>query len=328
MKILIAGLGSIGQRHARNLRAVLGESVELLAYRVRGLPHVISEHMTIEAGPVEDKYGIRSFDCLDAALDQRPLATLVCNPSSDHVAVAYAALSAGSHVFIEKPLSDVWDGVDELIDLAERSRLVATVGYQMRFHPALLRVRDALCRNAIGQIVSVKAVWHEYLPDAHPYEDYRQSYAARAELGGGVLRCFIHEFDYLFWLFGLPRRVTTIGGRLGHLDIDVEDTAQTQLEYHHAGRTVMVDLDLSFATRERRRTLDVVGENGTVSADFNAAITGFERNHLFVGELKHFLSAIDGVHAPAVPLRHAAQSLRMALAARQSLAAGRTITLQ
>lgn len=328
MKILIAGLGSIGQRHARNLRVLLGDGVELIAYRRRGRPHVITDAMAIEPGAaVEARYNIRAWERLDRALDERPDATIVCNPSSLHLDVARAALAAGSHVLIEKPLSHSWDGVEGLIDAADRGRLVAAVAYQMRFHPALLRARDALCRRALGAIRSVRAVWHEYLPDAHPYEDYRESYAARADLGGGVLRCFIHEFDYLYWFFGLPVAVSTTGGNSGALEVDVEDRAQTRLQYTIGGRDVAVDVDLSFSSRDRVRTVDFAGDDGTLHVDLNAPLPGFDRNQLFLDELRDFLGAIEGRHAPAVPVRHGAQSLRVALAARQSLHGGRPVTL-
>jgi predicted dehydrogenase len=328
VKILIVGLGSVGQRHARNLRALLGESVDLITYRTRGLPHVITEQMTVDEGRVEERYGIRAHANQAAALCEQPAATIVCNPSSLHLGVARAALEAGSHVLIEKPLSHTWDGVESLIELADRRQLVAAVAYQMRFHPALHRVRESLCRRAIGELRSVRSVWHEYLPDAHPYEDYRQSYAARDELGGGVLRCFIHEFDYLYSLFGLPVEVSTTGGNTGALAIDVEDTAQTRMQYVIDGRSVPIEVDLSFSSRERIRTLDITGEDGSIHADFDEPLPGFDRNRLFVDELRDFLSAIADNHAPAVPIRHGAQSLRMALAARESLRSGRTVKLQ
>lgn len=343
MRLLIAGLGSIGQRHLRNLRALLGPDVDILAYRVRGLTHVITDRLAIEPGAsVTDKYGVRSFGRLDDALAERPDAVFVCNPTSEHMRTALAAVRAGCHVFVEKPLSDTYDGVDELIAVAEQSRRVVAVGYQMRLHPVLVRVRELLRDRAIGRVVSVRAEMGEFLPDAHPYEDYRVSYAARAELGGGVILCYIHELDYLCWLFGPPRRVFTMGGRLGDLDIDVEDTALTSLECQVDGHPLVMQLHHSFLQRPSSRTCEIVGDAGTIRADFiDSSLTvstqacpieqrvfeGFDRNQLFTGELKDFLSAISGDGAPIVPVREAAQSLRVALAAKTSLATGRAVDL-
>jgi predicted dehydrogenase len=337
VRVLIAGLGSIGQRHLRNLRHLLGDGVEIHAYRVRGLPFVITESMQVEEhASVEDCCGVRAFTCLDEALSMRPDAVLVCNPTNRHLATAMAAVQAGCHVLIEKPLSHSYDGVDGLIDLAERRGRVAAVGFQMRCHPALLRLRELLAMDTIGRVLSVRAEMGEYLPDAHPYEDYRQSYAARADLGGGVILCYAHEYDYLCWLFGMPSRVVTMGGRLGALEIDVEDTALTMLECHDGERVVPIQLQHSFLQRPSARSCEVVGERGTIRVDINApsievatasgierqTFPGFTRNDLFVAELRHFLSAVAGANAPVVTVREAAQSLRVALAARRSLASG------
>jgi predicted dehydrogenase len=342
MKILIAGLGSIGQRHLRNLRLILGDEVEIHAYRTRGLPHVITEGMQIdESRTVEDTYGVRSFARLDEALSERPDAVLVCNPTSEHLPAAMAAVRAGCHVLIEKPLADSNAGVEELIALAEEKGLVAAVGYQMRGHPALLRLRELLAQKRIGRVLSVRAEMGEYLPDAHPYEDYRTGYAAREDLGGGVIRCYVHEFDYLLWLFGMPTRVFTVGGRLGRLEIDVEDTALTTLECEVDGRPVLMQLHHSFLQRPPARTCEVVGECGSIRVDLNrpsiriASVAGveeqrfdgFQRNDLFVAELRNFLAAISGQDAPIVPARDGARSLRIALAARASLAGGEVVRL-
>lgn len=344
MRILVAGLGSIGQRHVRNLRALVGDEVEILAYRVRGLPDTITEAMAIEPGQaVEAAYNIRSFDRLEAGLAERPDAVLVCNPTSLHMRTALAAVRAGCHVLIEKPLADSLDGIEELITLAERRGLIAAVGYQMRFHPALVRLRELVCRQAIGQVVTVRAEFGEYLPSAHPYEDYRQSYAARADLGGGVILCYIHEFDYLCWLFGFPRRVFASGGRSGVLDVDVEDHALTTMECSLNGKAVAIQLQQDFLRRPGSRTCDIVGDAGTIHVDFSAphlvvvdrtgttieraTFDGFERNQLFLDEMKHFISAVNGADAPLVTAREAAQSLRVALAARESLATGQAVEL-
>jgi len=343
VKVLIAGLGSIGQRHARNLRALFGNGVEILAHRVRGLPHVITETMTIEPdGVVEDRYGIRSFAHLDDALAEHPVAAIICNPTSAHVEAALAAVRAGCHVLIEKPLSHAMHGVDELMSLAEEQGVVAAVGYQMRFHPALVRLRELLCRRAVGPVRSVRAEWQEYLPDAHPYEDYRHSYAARADLGGGVILCYIHELDYLTWLFGMPRRISTTGGRSGALDCDVEDTAVCLIEHDVDGRVVPVELRLSFAARPRVRRCEIHGAEGTIHVDLEApsievarpgavadriAFPSFSRNQPFLDELRHFFAAIDGSHPPSAPLPDAVRSLRVALAARESLATGEGVEL-
>jgi predicted dehydrogenase len=345
MKVLVVGLGSVGQRHVRNLRALLGDTVEILAARRRGLDHVIADRQQIAPGQdVVSAYGIRCCASIAAGLAERPDAVLVCNPTSEHLPAARAAVDAGCHVLIEKPLASDEDGVSELIDAADRHGVVAVVGYQLRFHPALLAARAWLCRSAIGPITAVHAEFGEFLPDAHPYEDYRVGYAARRDLGGGVILCYIHEFDYLGWLFGPPHQLHTEGGTLGDLEIDVEDTAHTTMQTRVDGRSVPVDVRLSFLTRPARRTCAIEGESGSIAIDLNEpsatlrdpdgttiehhAFEGFVRNQMFLDEMRQFLSAVAGVPASGlVPLREAARSLRVALAAKRSLATGMMVAV-
>ena len=342
-KVLIAGLGSIGQRHARNLRALFGNDIELLGYRRVGTVGVITAAMTLDPSvTVDERYGLRSFDRLDTALRERPDAVLVCTPTAHHIEVAIAAVRAGCHVLIEKPLAASDREIDSLLDAVDRTGVVATVGYQLRFHPALLRLRELLCAKTVGRVVSVRAEMGEYLPDAHPYEDYRVSYAGRADLGGGVILCYSHEIDYVLWLFGTARRVFASGGRLGDLDIDVEDTAVMTLDCTRDGRALPVQLHLSFLQRPPSRSCEVVGDRGTIRIDFaqpsltvadaSGAIArqtfdGFARNQLFLDELRAFDAAIGGDRSRVAPLADGVAALRVALAARTSLATGEAVTL-
>ncbi len=205
MKVLVVGLGGIGQRHVRNLRALLGDRVEFLAYRVRRLLHVVTPALEAdESHNIEREYGIRVFDTLDSALAAGPQAAFICNPSSMHVRAALACVRAGCDVFLEKPVSNSLDGVCELMEAASSLQRIVAVGYQLRFHPCFQALQEIVRGGLLGQLLAVRAQVGEYLPAWHPYEDYRRMYASRAELGGGVILSQIHEFDYLYALFGEP----------------------------------------------------------------------------------------------------------------------------
>ena len=128
----------------------------------------------------------------------------------------------GSDLFIEKPLSHNFDGIDELSDVVERHNSIVGLGYQYRFHPGIVRAKCWLEDGRIGNPVSADFVNGEYMPSWHPWEDYRLSYGARADLGGGAIVSQIHEFDLLYWMFGLPESVFAVGGHLSSLEIDVE----------------------------------------------------------------------------------------------------------
>jgi predicted dehydrogenase len=231
MKALFVGLGSVGQRHLRNLRTLKGNAIEIIAWRVRGLNQVVTDEISLEEGAdLVSRYNYREVSSLEAGLAEQPDCTFVCNPTSMHVPVALAALRADSHVFIEKPLSDSMADVDALIGEASRHKLVAYVGHQFRFHPAIQCLEQLLEKRAIGAVLAVRAVVGEHLPSFHPYEDYRDTYAARRELGGGVVLTQSHEIDYLCHLFGVPRRVFAIGGHVSTLELTVDDLAMVLMD--------------------------------------------------------------------------------------------------
>ncbi len=345
MKILIVGLGGIGQRHLRNLKALLGSDAEIIGCDLRRDMPVLTDQLKVEEGAtLESKYGFHIHPDLEEALAEQPEVTFICNPSSRHIPTAMRAAQAGCHLFIEKPLSHNLEGVDELIALMEQRGLKAAVGYQMRFHPCLQRLHALVQERKIGRMLSVRAEVGEYMPGWHTYDDYRQIYASRKDLGGGVILSQIHEMDYLYWLFGMPRSLYTLGGHLSSLEIDVEDTADTLMQCEFEGRTLPVALHQDYLQKPLSRFCEVFGEAGRILVnirDLNVSMwdgqgnllesttfEDFQRNQLFLSELKCFLDWIEGTGQAAVDLRTGAQSLRMALAAKESLASGKVIELQ
>ena len=170
MKICIAGFGSIGRRHFRNLQ-VLGEK-DIILYRTNKSTLPDDE---IKEIPVETDF--------QKVLNQKPDALFVANPTALHMDVAIPAAKQGCHIFMEKPISHNLDQVRELIAVSKASGAKIFVGFQFRFHPGLMIISNLLKENAIGQIVNFNCRWGEYLPNWHPWEDYRQGYSARADLG-------------------------------------------------------------------------------------------------------------------------------------------------
>lgn len=344
MKVLFAGLGGVGQRHLRNLRKILGNDVEVLAYRTRGLTLTLTDKLTVEADTeLEKKYDVKAFRDLDKALAEKPTAVFITNPSSLHVPIAMAAAKAGCHLFVEKPLSHNVDDVEALIQIANEKKLATLVGYQLRFHPLVKRLRELVEANAVGPVLAVKAEVGEYLPAWHPYEDYREMYASRKDLGGGVILSQIHEMDYLYSLFGLPKRVFALGGHLSSLEVDVEDVASISMQHEIDGRNIPIHIHEDYIQRPPSRTCVVVGDQGRIALDFHAlsirvwskgelieekSFAAFERNQLFLDEMQHFLDCVAGKTTSMVTLHDGLQSLRMALAAKESIATAQVVELK
>ncbi len=338
MRILIAGLGAIGQRHARNVRALRGDSVELFAFRSRRLRHVVTDTLTKDVTrDAEAELGIKAFESLDDALGVKPDALFICTPSSRHLDIAQRAADAGCHLFIEKPVSNTMEGVERLRATVAMGGLVAMVGSQWRFHPCVRALRKAIEAGSLGTIERADINYAEYLPDWHPYEDYRTSYAARSELGGGVVLTQIHDYDLACWLFGAPRRVSATGGKLSDLEIDVEDTADAVLE----GGKIPVHVRQTFASRPPVRTITVTGDRCSAKLDLlqakldfspplapGMAVADYQRNQMFIEEAANFLDCVDRREMPSVTLDDGIMALRVALAVKEAMTAGRTVQLR
>jgi predicted dehydrogenase len=321
-RCLFVGLGGIGQRHLRNLRALLGDSVEVVAYRVRRERQTLDDNLQVVPGvDLEQKYGVST--CPDVVF--------VTNPSSLHVPVALAAARQGCHLFIEKPLSHSLDHVNELAALCDERKLVTCVAYQLRYHPGFLRMQERLSAKAVGKLLSVRAEVGEYLPGFHPYEDYRRMYASKSALGGGVTLSQIHEIDYLCALFGTPRRVFSMGGHVSSLEIDVDDVAVSLLEFPRAdGGPLFVELHQDFVQRPAQRSLTAVGERGKLVWSLSGryfehsdesgkvierqSYADFPRNQAFLDELANFFGCVIRGEQCTPSLRDGALSLEVAVA--------------
>ena len=314
MKFMIAGLGSIGRRHLRNLIA-LGEE-DILLFR--------SGKSTLPDNELE---GYNTETELDAALAHKPDAVIVSNPTALHLDVAIPAAEAGCHLLLEKPISHNLERIEELRAAVGHGGGKILVGYQFRFHPGLQAVKRWLEEGKIGKPVSVRAHWGEYLPDWHPWEDYRNSYAAREDLGGGVVLTLCHPFDYLRWLLGEIESVLGMVGNLGDLGLEVEDTADVVLKFA-SGALGSVHLD--YYQRPATHNLEIIGTQGTIqwnnqdgSSRMYQSSTqewevmpppeGFKRNYLFLAEMRHFLEVVTGVAEPVCDLVDGIRALEIAV---------------
>jgi predicted dehydrogenase len=326
---LIAGFGSIGRRHLRNLQA-LGQS-DVILYRT-GKSTLATD---------EEVADLPVFYDLDDALAQRPTAVIVANPTALHMDVALRAARAGCHLLLEKPIAHNLEGVPELARLAAESGLHVLVGFQFRYHPGLRRLKQWLDEDAIGAVSSVQAHWGEYLPAWHPWEDYRHSYSVRPDLGGGVALTLCHPFDYLRWLIGEVETVAAFGGNQGGLDILVPDTISALLRFAN-GVTGQVHLD--YVQRPTEHRLQITGQGGTIRWDnadgaahcyrastgewetFSPAPT-FERNDLFLAETQNFLDCLTGSATPQCTAHDGIRALQIALCVEQSIQERRLVAL-
>ena len=173
MKILVVGYGSIGKRHVDNL--LLISNIEI----------IICTHRNNIDNNLKNK--CKFFESLDDCIHEKPVAAIISNVTSLHVQTALKLASAGLHLFIEKPLSNNLENIKELSNIVRDKKLITFMGYNLRFHNCIKKIKELLENNEIGKIISVNAESSSYLPDWHPDEDYRDSYASKENLGGGVV---------------------------------------------------------------------------------------------------------------------------------------------
>lgn len=344
MKILIVGLGSIGQRHLRNLRRSFGNKIDISAYRAVGRNLKISDNMTSEADiDLESDYNIKTYTDYDLALKDGPDAVIICNPTRLHVPVALKAAINGVNLFFEKPVSDSPAEIGKLSRIVKEKGLITFVGFQLRFNPCLKLIKDLLLKNRIGQVVTAYSEFGEYLPAAHPYEDYRNGYAARKDLGGGALLSLIHELDYLQWLFGMPNRVFAIGGKISALEMDADDSDSILMEHYISGRKVPVYVHLDFIQRPPSRKCVITGEQGKIIWDYYSSTVelrladggneifcfdNFNRNDMFKEEMEYFINCLSRSQKAEIDLEEGLKSLRIVFGARQSIETGEVVKVQ
>ena len=347
MKFLIAGLGSVGRRHLRNLRA-LGET-NILLYRTH---HATLSDDELTGIPVETDLR-RALDPSAGSGQAKPDAVIVANPTALHLDVAIPAAEAGCHIFLEKPVSGSMQGLDRLAAAAKKSGSRILVGFQFRFHPTLRKAADLIAGGVLGQVLTAHAHWGEYQPNWHPWEDYRQSYAARDDLGGGVVKTLTHPLDYVRWLVGEVDSVWSFNGHISPLELDVEDVGEIGLRFANGA---VGSVHVNYVQRPPVHRLEIVGTKGTLrwdnadgilnfyqmpaafgmwSANPSAPVVeqfappdGFERNVLFLDQMRHFIAVARGEADSICTLEDGVHTLQVALAAKRSAAQGKLISLK
>jgi len=321
VKFLIAGLGSIGRQHLRNLVS-LGER-DIILYR--------THKSTLPDKELEDFPVVTD---LESGLSLDPDAVIVTNPTSMHLEIATPAARAGCHLLLEKPVSHSLDGIEEFSTAVETGQVKVLVGYQYRFHPGLQKVKDLLQNDAIGDVVSARAHWGEFLPGWHPWEDHRLGYSGRSDLGGGVMLTLSHPIDYLCWLLGEVDEIWAFSGNLGDLGVDVEDTAEIGMKF---SKGTLSSIHLNYVQQPPEHYLQLVGTRGTIKWDYSdggvslysseeekwqlfTIEDGFVRNDMLLAEMAHFIAMVKGLEQPKCSLSDGVLAMNMAIAAKKSSA--------
>lgn len=248
LKILFVGIGSIAKRHICNLYIIAkkkGLSITIDAFRR------ISSTVPVD-GVKKEYTELSSVPCDYDAI-------FITNPTELHLDMLKQFHNKGKNFFIEKPVvSFVQLKAAKGFELRPDS--VYYVACPLRYNAVVQYIKDHIPTN---EVISVRSISSSYLPDWRKGQDYRQTYSAHKDMGGGVSIDLIHEWDYLTYLFGWPKEVKSIIGKKSNLEIDSDDYAIYIAEYSDK----IVELHLDYFGRKTIRTIELFTENDTIIGD-------------------------------------------------------------
>jgi len=288
------------------------------------------------------KNNIKVFSSLQESLKEIPDVGIICNETSFHVKTAIQLAKHDCHLFIEKPISNSLINIKTLANLIKKKNLITMIGCDMRFHKCINKMKKIIDSGDLGTILSVRAENGSYVPDWHPWEDYRDSYASKKNLGGGVVLTLIHEIDYLYWFFGNVNEVSAITDKVSNLEISVEDIATILLRFK---KNIIAEVHLDYFQQPESRNFKIVGTNGTIFWDSNSNqvlqynnskkkwttkfnYKNFQRNTQFIDELQYFLNCVKNKKQTINPVHEGLVPLKISLAAKKSSLLKKTIFIK
>lgn len=305
LNVCFVGIGSIAKRHIGNLVDISKErNIEL---NIDCLRHVES---SAEYPHIRNTY--YSVEELSAHYD----AVFITNPTSLHMEALEQFKNKSDNFFIEKPLCsrEQYDAVGETLDKYKEKNIY--VACPLRYTNVIQYIKNNVDFSSVNSIRSISS---SYLPDWRPDADYRQTYSAHKNLGGGVSIDLIHEWDYIYYLIGKPDKVFSIIKKVSDLEIDSDDAALYIADY--GNKTVEVHLD--YFGRETIRRAEIFTADDTIIADItNSKVIYLKsgktidlsegRNEFQKRELEYFLDILDGTAQSTNDLKKSLDVLRLA----------------
>jgi predicted dehydrogenase len=324
--VAVIGTGSIGRRHLENLQALGANAIA--CSRTAGRQFVLSNGVTISA-TTDYESVIRSADAI-----------VVATPTDEHLALALQIAKAKKALFIEKPLSHNLDGIAEL----KRASLdvVVEVGCQLRAHPGLQTFKSILASGVDGPVLAFRGCVGQRLDKWRPGTDYRVSYSADRERGGGALFDLVHEVDLALWLCGPFSGIFARLSNVSDLQLKADDLANLILE---TADGACGNLQLDMISPAYRRTFEVICERAsyewnyvrgvlTRNTEQESAVVfqirdGFDRNELFLAHMRHFLARVRGeVRNPLCSLSDGIADMFVLAAANESARSGKWTSIR
>lgn len=287
-RVLFIGLGSIGIRHLINLSDIfIEDGIDAIfdAVRIQNLP-LPKEADTL----IHHTY--TSFDDLNKDYD----IAFICNPTNLHLITLQTVAPFAQNFFIEKPVFS--DFVDFHDNLSFKSGGIQYVACPLRYTAVLQYIKEFVNKH---RIFAARAICSTYLPNWRPKVDYRNTYSAHIDQGGGVSIDLIHEWDYINWLFGFPKKICNFRGTYSNLELDSDDHSIYIASYSDK----LVSLSLDYFGRFERREIELYLEDDVIIGDIQNQKILFLKEKKEINfvetrddyqkrELRYFLELING----------------------------------
>jgi predicted dehydrogenase len=345
MKFAVVGAGVIGNTHAQTIANLPGAEVG-----------VVVDVQLERAQDLAGRHQARAHSSISQALSLPDIdAVAICTPSGAHADLVVAALEAGKHVVVEKPLDVSLAAARRVAVAPHDSGRQVTVISQHRFDPSALVVREALSSGRLGRVTSGSASAPWWRSQAyHDSAGWRGTWAMDG--GGALMNQGIHTVELLVWFLGRSVEVFAWTGLLAHERIEVEDTAVATIRF--AGGALGVIHGATGAYPGLNTRLQIHADRGSAAIDddeltcFHAAgepdvgagspdnqaaaalpaarsVAGRRTAGLLptshTAQRQDFLSSVASGHPPVVTVAEATRTLAVIAAIYESAEAGRPV---
>jgi predicted dehydrogenase len=250
MKALQIGGGSMGKRRIRDLVYLLDGQV------------ILFEPSKKRCEEVANKYRIKGFTDVEAALVEQPEIMSISTPPVLHDQYVNLAMKHKMHVFAESPFLLEAKALQRLLDIQSDNQTVLGVSCSLRYYPPCRLIHDLIHADRIGKPLYVEYTLGNYLPDWHPNEDYRKFYGGDAKLGGCGMDMIFFEFAAIQWWLGPLKSLQSRLSKVSDLEIDGPDCHDVLLTFESGCRGYFHNDIIERGSQGRY--LKVVGETGTI----------------------------------------------------------------
>ena len=320
MKALVIGTGSAGKRHINNLTSC---GIEVISFSYRNL--------TLTDFSSSKK---ESFSCSEnEALQENYDFVVIANTTNKHIDTAIKAAELSKNIYLEKPISNSLNRTNELIEIVEKNKLIFDAGFILRSHPNLIWINKFIKSNDLGNLLYADVSAGHLLSDWRPGRDYRKSYSALKDMGGGVIFDLIHEIDIVYWLLGEIKEVFCMTSDISFLEIETESVANILMRLKNKQ---IVHTKIDYVRPNYSRKAELVYQNGIIYWDYlkgqvflekkgqdaflvNSTPKEFKRNDIFLIHMNLFIRKLKQPYKKDLStLKDACEVLKVALAAHKS----------